>query len=254
MQPMNREGNTEIRQWLDSKEKDYQAGLSLFLKYSNNKALQRYLSRRTAQMKLEYELDKLSKLITMKTTGLPPQKVIRNEMPPEEKEDKQAVISKHIKFEDMPEVLQEYYLKNVDEHKKMRALHEKMKLAETDEERASLRQDLVALDTAVAERWDVIDKWTETGVVPEVKPKKKTVTDSETLTIQDVGALRATVSRALSSLESTDVQEDKRKTLTEKLEQAAKNLVGSGQNLLNETMNRIRKFVPNFGTQESKDG
>jgi len=55
----------EIQSWLDS-DKDYQAGLILFEKYSKTLSMIHYLKRKQNQEKLERELKKLLGIISEK--------------------------------------------------------------------------------------------------------------------------------------------------------------------------------------------
>jgi hypothetical protein len=50
----------EIEAWLKSKDKDFDAGFELFVRFSHNRALAMQLARKRLLSKLEYELQKIA--------------------------------------------------------------------------------------------------------------------------------------------------------------------------------------------------
>ena len=68
---------------------------------------------------------------------------------------------KKIKYEDLPETIQNRWNTNRDNYKEIRSLHEKLKLMEkaTPEQRQPLTQRICTLDDAIRENWNIIDAW-----------------------------------------------------------------------------------------------
>ncbi|MDR0419352.1 MAG: hypothetical protein LBH34_03985, partial [Prevotellaceae bacterium] len=174
----------DIKRWLKSDTPDYTEGVALFKKYSRSYALIHYFLRKENLGKLKYELEKLDRVgakpIAVRS-GL--KKVVPPTMPGVktgangdngEGEKYRVRLDKggKIRPEDLPTVLREYYDRNADEHKLMRSLHEKLKLADSGEKRAEISKELVALDNAIAGRWDALDKWAQTGKLPQVEEPK----------------------------------------------------------------------------------
>ncbi|WP_319228413.1 hypothetical protein [Draconibacterium orientale] len=130
---------------------------------------------------------------------------------------------------DLPEDLQKLWFKNRDEHKLMRSVHEKMKLAKGDVERAEFRAQLVDFDDRIAKRWGTIDKWfDDEDPAPdddqeETDGEDKTGTGGdgpkpESVQMQDlkeVNAARSYLSRYVKKVEALDGE--KREKLIAKL-------------------------------------
>ena len=251
----------EIVFWLDDENRDYRAGVALFEKYSRNKSMLHFFQRKgnEALSRLEYQLRKLAgkkhlrpaeetKRISFakaqeSTEIRPPALTVRTEI--------KIGRADGIKFEDLPESLQPLYSANTDDYKAMRSLHEKMKLSNTDEDRARFRAELVKLDDAVAKRWEIIDKWAETGELPNQDDENtdENKTGANKLTPQQVGAHRASISRNLEHLENTEgVSPQKWEEYLKRLLVAASALLDDGQSLAPATLDRIRKFAPSFGS------
>jgi len=240
--------NQEVQNWFDG-EKDYQAGLVLLRTFSKNRSLFSFLSRKEKPEKLEYELQKLlqqpTQIIDIRNTK-------KSEKPIENTNETEPFVERvkitedgKIRFDDLPEPLQEYYLKIKDEYKFMRSFHEKMKLAETDDARANFRQELVTLDDSIAEKWKAIDLWTTTGELPEelkeAKPKP-----AGNLTVQEVNTNRTAVTRSLAALENEETPEAKKEELLSILSSSAQILLADGQGFKPETIERIKKLIPDF--------
>ena len=64
-----------------------------------------------------------------------------------------------VQYEDLPGELKKLYDENTVSYKNMRALHEQMKLAKTDEERAGKRLMIGSFDDCISRNWKVIDDW-----------------------------------------------------------------------------------------------
>lgn len=168
------EYKAEIAAWLESEEKDFDAGFELFARFSHNRALAMQLARLRRQSKLEYELQKIANREFLKESRVWPiakvqKAAARNEEHTEtetqvEKTGKKlVVIDEKINYDDLPEDLKKLYDENREKYKIMRSLHEKMKLATKDQERADLRAELVKLDDVIAKNWEKLDKWEEDG-------------------------------------------------------------------------------------------
>lgn len=189
----------EIKAWLKSPEKDIDAGIALFQKYSRNRALFLYLSRKRDERKLIYELEKLSKFTNLKPVAQP--RVVRAKMqkdqpPAPDPEGHKIINPRRINREDLPDALKVVYDGVAEAYKIQRVVHEKMKLTETDEARAELRAELVKLDDDIATGWDAIDSGLndpepEAPEAPE--PEKQ-------YSVQDIKAInsaRTYISRAI---------------------------------------------------------
>lgn len=239
--------NQKLEAWLDSEEKDYIAGLALFLEYSRNRSLHAYLLRKQDAAKLEYEIRKLSGYNNLKSAGEIKQILL------EKNANKQVEFTERVKitedgkirFEDLPEILQGYYTQNTNEYKTMRSLHEKMKQATTDKERAGIYKGLVNLDDRILKRWKAIDHWATTEELPQGKEAApQIITD---LTPQEVTKHRTAVNRSLTSLEHPETTEKKREESLHKLQEASTALLQGKQVFKEETIARIKVFIPEFG-------
>ncbi len=91
---------------------------------------------------------------------------------------------KIVKLGDLPENLRELWKLNRDEHKLMRAIHEKMKLAKGDNDRAVFRKQLVDFDDRLSKRWAVIDEWFK---VPEAVTENEDTGENQTKTEEQPG-------------------------------------------------------------------
>lgn len=166
----------EIKDWLESEEKDFNTGLQLFQKYSRNRAMILYLARKQDQKKLVYELEKISKFENLKpviqvknTTVLVNRALnIKPETKAVEPEAPVDLVLKHAKInrDELPGDLQVVHENIAEAYKTQRVIHEKMKLAETDEAREELRSQLIGLDDLIAEGWNQLDAFQEDKTPP----------------------------------------------------------------------------------------
>jgi hypothetical protein len=180
----------EIKAWLNSPEKDIDAGIALFQKYSRNRALFLYLSRKRDERKLIYELEKLSKFTNLKPVAQP--RIVRAKMqkdqpPAPDPEGHKIIEPRRLNREDLPDQLKVIYDGVVEAYKLQRVVHEKMKLATTDEDRAALREDLIKLDDAID---NGIDEPKDEA--PKAPEKQYTVQD-----IKAINSARTFISRAI---------------------------------------------------------
>lgn len=144
--------NQEIKTWLNG-QRDYETGRALFERYSRKQPLINLFRRKYKPDVLEYNLRKLVNAPEGKPQEAKPEVTVK----PGNKLEVDTGLK--VKYNDLPERLKKLYDQNREEYKLMRAVHEKMKLAQTDQERAKLRADLVKKDDLIAENWKVLDAW-----------------------------------------------------------------------------------------------
>jgi hypothetical protein len=154
---------------------------------------------------------------------------------------------------DLPEHLQQLWFKNRDEHKLMRAIHEKMKLAKGDNERAEFRKQLVKFDDDIAKRWATIDEWFDQGEDDEDTEQEETESEKtgtggdgpkpESVQMQDlkdVNAARSYLSRNLKKV--AELEGDKREKLVAKLKERVDVIVKHKAEIKEETRVELVKF------------
>jgi hypothetical protein len=148
----------EIINWLES-ERDYATGRALFEKYSRKKPLKNLFRRKYKPDVLLYNLQKLCKFPgkavkekqtgTVGTVGTVGTSVT----------GRKTIVTDKVNYEDLPDHLQKVYDQNKELYKHMRAYHEKMKQATTDEDRAKYRKILAEYDDEISGNWKQIDSW-----------------------------------------------------------------------------------------------
>lgn len=163
--------NKEILEYLNSAEPDFATGLALFCKYSRNESLMSWISRKHDMAKLKYELEKLSKMNPTPNTqvNIHVAKYIRPDAMPATVKLPEPVRENEVQFKtfderktrraDLPESLQKVYDTIAEDYKLRRALHEKMKMAGTDEDRASFRARLIETEDRIQSGWKQIDEY-----------------------------------------------------------------------------------------------
>jgi D-ribose pyranose/furanose isomerase RbsD len=203
----------QIKEWLESEEKDFNQGLQLYIEASHNRSVMLYLQRKNNHEKLTYELNKLLKQVPArleKQQAIPfaskaniTNKKSRNRV---EKSSTHKILQpRKIDREKLPEDLQKVYDSVGDQYKIQRNLHEKMKLAETDESRAQLREQLVEVDDYISKAWNAIDLFIKTGQEPKSEDKK----DVDKL--KAINSARSYISKGLNALEKlTDKKKEER--------------------------------------------
>lgn len=205
------EYSKEIQNWMSS-GKDFNEGYLLFVRFSHNRAMALQFARKGAAMasKLEYELQKiLDRGVIIDAPVMPVKSIVVAQDAAKEvaavdtmirNQDKKAErIDGKINAAELPEPLKVLYDQNSEKHKLMRSLHEQMKLAKKDGERAKLRKELVSLDDLVSSNWKAIDLFLETGELPKVKEVKSD--DPGTELYKQINAARSYVSRGINSIE-----------------------------------------------------
>jgi hypothetical protein len=192
---MNVDINSELKAWLESEPKDIDKGISLFQRFSRNRALALYLIRKRDLKKLIYEIEKLSKLKLLKPSV--PAKNIDTTHAAEgaTNEKKFAKTDRN----SLPDDLKEVFDQITEAYKTQRVFHEKMKLAATDEDRAAMRAEVVALDDLIAEGWDKIDAFAKQG--PDNSDKTKS--DDPADQAKKITAARTAISRGLKNYDKS---------------------------------------------------
>lgn len=202
--------NENIKNWLEQ-DGTYKEGLALFMAHSKNRHIAQYLMRKEDPVKLRYELEKLS---GTRLPGAPAPAAFNCAIhkPVMEKPSERLKVLKSggVRFDDLPEEIQAVYLQACDAYRKTRALHEKMKVVTTDEERAAVRAELLEADDERAACWSVIDRWAEDGTLPGKNPEPaKHPIPGIVPDAKAVGTARVSIVRNLKCLKSAT--EDKRK-------------------------------------------
>jgi hypothetical protein len=197
----------EIQIYITNPNHDFEEGLRLFQKYSRNRSVFLYLQRKHDVKKLIYELEKLAKLPGLKVkipdakkqvpeTPKPAklEKEISDDGDPEA--DHKIIEPRRVKREDLSPELQIVFDQIAENYKIQRSFHEKMKLAETDQERAEFRKELVRLDDEIAAGWQSIDQ-------PEMTAK----TEASAVDVnKQINAARTTISRMIKNYKPENKQ------------------------------------------------
>ena len=166
--------NQEILEYLNSAEPDFNTGFALFCRYSRNEALKNWISRKLDMPKLLYELEKLSRT----TVSINPKESLDvaryaqsrpSPEPPAQDPVSVPVIEPSISFKtfderktrraDLPAELQAVYDECASDFKLRRGLHEKMKMATTNADRAIYRQRVIETDARIRAGFAEIDDY-----------------------------------------------------------------------------------------------
>jgi hypothetical protein len=169
--------NQEILDYLKSAKPDYYAGLALFCKYSRNDWLKNWLSRKQDRAKLMYELEKLSNSPHISNPNEQADVARYAQKPVAVHEpvaaapvsDPVPVVKPAPAFKtfddrrtrrsDLPAELQAVYDSISEDYKLRRGLHEKMKAAGTNNDRASFRVRVLETDARIKAGWAKIDAY-----------------------------------------------------------------------------------------------
>ncbi len=243
----------EIEAWLETDEKDFAAGYTLFVHYSHNRALALYLARKQDLNKLIYELEKIHERPTLKDAPVMPigpvMKVIKNAV---EKANGTAdaadVIGKaegkirvikdgKVQYEDLPEELKKLYDENTASYKNMRAMHEQMKLATTDEERAGKRKMIDSFDDCINRNWKVIDDWAEGKLSADDLATASGTQEEYKL----INAARTYLSRNISKMDS--LKDEKREKMKLELRERVSFLRSKNAEISHETLVKLAKYA-----------
>ena len=208
------DAHDEIKLWLEAENKDYEAGYSLFVRFSHNRALALYLARKKDLKKLQYELEKIHDRPALREAPVMPIgpviKVIKaaaenangitkaKEVIDNAEGKVRIIRDAKIQYEDLPDELKKLYDENTASYKNMRALHEQMKLARTDQDRAQKRSAIDSLDDTISANWKVIDDWAQGKLETDSMEAKKA--DEEQYKL--INAARTYLSRNISKMET----------------------------------------------------
>lgn len=180
--------NQEIIDYLQSAEPAFDAGFALFCKYSRNEPLMSWISRRRDREKLMYELEKLSQLEPVvnpvqathlarwsrpeqTASSAPSSKVQAPAVPVTFK----TYDERRTRRADLPPELQKVYDGISEDYKLRRGLHEKMKMATTNEDRASFRARVLETDGRIRGGFREID----TYLARKAQEQEKAKADSD---------------------------------------------------------------------------
>ncbi|OFX56293.1 MAG: hypothetical protein A2066_12890 [Bacteroidetes bacterium GWB2_41_8] len=230
----------KILAWIQSEEKDFDQGYLLLSKVLKNQSILHYLQRKRDQAKLEYELSKLVPAIVEKAVepGLSENHVTDLKISAEKvaKHDGKLKIvqSGQINYDELPEALKPIYDNNISKYKEMRSVHEKMKLATSDEQRAELRKTLDELDNEIDSGWIVINAWAKSGKLPEAEKTGKVID------FKAVNAARTYVSRAIEKAETTTGK--KLEKLVADLQIRVDTLIAAAAEIKPETLEKLEKL------------
>jgi len=175
--------NQEIIDYLKCAEPDFSTGFALFCKFSRNESLMSWIGRKHDMEKLLYELDKMAQMETPKLNPLKDANIARywkdTDSPkpsiPEDTAPAKTVFKTYderkTRRADLPENLQKVYDGISEDYKLRRGLHEKMKMATTNDDRASLRARILETDDRIRGGWLEIDAYLATKAQEEEKAK-----------------------------------------------------------------------------------
>lgn len=213
----------EIIAWLSDSHATFESGFTLFCKRSRNQHIKNYIARKRDMRKLRYELGKFvpKQVQEINTTE-------RDYDLTQKPHERLAIVnSGKIRFEDLPDDIKTVYQETVELYREMRSLHERLKIARSDADRAQLRKLLLSKDDERSRKWEIIDKWAETGELPSVKD---TVIESEVrVNYKSVAAARTAVTRYVKELEANpDMEQTKRADMIDKTRQAAALVMSAG--------------------------
>lgn len=153
----------EIKTWLEESNPDFDQGYILLCQYCRNQSLMSFIGRKRDMTHLRYQLEKIAKLGSLKPNphyqGFVAQfgKGIVGNVKPKEDIAK-VIIAREISPEELPEDLKPVYAEIVEKYKLQRALHEKMKQANSDVGRAEFRSQIVTLAAEIKASWKIIDE------------------------------------------------------------------------------------------------
>ena len=171
----------EINTYLQQENPALNTGFCLFCRYSRNESLMSWIGRKKDMAKLIYELKKINKAPAVKENTRYENNIIRynrfrdeapqepvtaaNEEQPEDNEFEDAAIrfktydDRKTKRSDLPEDLQAVYDTIAEDYKLRKGYHEKMKMAQTDQDRADFRARIIETQERIIAGWAKIDEY-----------------------------------------------------------------------------------------------
>lgn len=172
--------NQEIHNFLQKAEPDFVSGFALLCKYSPNESLISFIGRKTDMEMLIYELGKLDRggfntpnpRAAILNAHYAPASVLSEaagqesaetsqEKPEEPKTRFRTIDESRTRRADLPEDLKIVYDAIAEDYKIRRALHDKMKAATADADRASFRARILETEERIQAGWTRIDAWLE---------------------------------------------------------------------------------------------
>ena len=161
--------NKEIQEFLMRENPDFSAGFSLLCKYCPNESLISYIGRTGNAEMLLYELKKLDKggFVRPNARGKDLESRYNTARRKECTDTENPGPETHFKtFDerrtrraDLPEDLQTVYDAISEDYKLRRALHDKMKCATADADRAEFRERILETQERIAAGWKKIDEY-----------------------------------------------------------------------------------------------
>ena len=233
---------TEIQTYLNKANPEFEAGFALFCKYSPNRILIESIGRRRDRDMLLYELQKLSdagfvahnsNAAVMQIQAAPIESIDRNPIesirtpePSTDNELRKALTfrtydDRRTRRSDLPPELQTEFDANAADYSVRRALHEKMKLATTDKDRASLRARILETQDRINGRWKKIDSF-----------QAKAAEEAQAAAFNEKSA-RAYISKALKEKNITDAR-------AAGVRARVKALLAHGCNISDETVKQLK--------------
>lgn len=207
----------EVRTYLEKGNVDFASGFTLLKKYCDNKGIISLVEKRRNLQYLIFELKRLAKRPHLKPNrvfvdlDLPAMEGSSLAKPqgadegpdgdqgnePQGADEGDNIIDWHklehyqnTKYEDMPnDICRKIYKDNLDLYKQLQHSHQQMKLANSDEGRASFRQEIIDLDAAITNNWRLIDEEISSLSDKDEKPNTTDVKES---------TLRSRITRALN--------------------------------------------------------
>lgn len=209
---------SEIKNWLSEENPDFDQGFNLLKLYSRNQSLISYIGRKRHGEMLKYELKKLASTnAILKPNPHANPKLNNSEAPVKQKVV--VVDDRKVNREDLPEEMQKVYDLIVDDYKEIRALHEKMKMANSDTGRAEFREKIIKINQKIKKRWEIID----TGKFPE-----------DTKGTANINSARAYISKMMKKSELTAEQR-------ELVKQKLNTIITAGEALKPETLQKLKE-------------
>lgn len=166
--------NQEIHNFLQKAEPDFVSGFALFCKYSPNESLMSFIGRKADMEMLLYELGKLDRNGFEKPN--PRAEILNARYAPvivaaAAPQGRRACKARSRRFKtyderrtrraDLPDDLKAVYDDIAEDYKVRRALHDKMKAATADADRADFRARILETEERIQAGWARIDAWLE---------------------------------------------------------------------------------------------
>lgn len=229
----------EIREYLKGGSRDFDRGYALLCKYCRQPSLLSWVGRKHDMEMLLYNLEKLKDakprpeyLVKAEHARFYKPAPVEQPKPAKQQASQKkaapAAQGQHpvkvidpalVSRDDLPEDLRTLYDLNGDDYRELRALHEKMKLADSDEARAEIRERVIATERRIKERWGVIDRAMKPGA------RRADI---------NVSTHRAYISKLLRRTTLSESQKHE-------LQQRVNELLAAGEEIKEQTLVRLRE-------------